>query len=278
MRIDLQFIPGTTLQITSDPTHGRAYPTGNIQKGLILLHEGKDLCEEAVGFGIPILQRGLQTIFPGELELFPLGDGFTRGMHARFKMNLVEKITRPGSGMINNPVMNDLKNILAAMIRRFPWMRGLLTHTSNLLRASLALETTYEPADFSSHLSLTYAIDAQGGRIKVDLDAHGADMAGVTEVVVMNEQGAHFFDQYQDSDGVSELVDRIGCWDLVTAAQASFICSKCGMTFSLSQVSGARLYRGRELVGKRLAWAGFGYSFPPNLEHFSYEMMVKILG
>ena len=31
------------------------------------------------------------------------------------------------------------------------------------------------------------------------------------------------------------------------------------MSFSLGQAPGARLYRGRELVGSRLAWAGFGY-------------------
>jgi hypothetical protein len=47
-----------------------------------------------------------------------------------------------------------------------------------------------------------------------------------------------------------------------------------GLVFSLRQVEGARLYRGRELVGSRLAWSGFGYVLPPGIESFRYEISV----
>jgi hypothetical protein len=93
----------------------------------------------------------------------------------------------------------------------------------------------------------------------------------------MNEQGAHHFDQYQDSDGISEIGNKIGCWDQVTAASASFSSSGLQLAFSLPQENGARLFRGREMIGKRLAWSGFGYSFPPSLNHFSHEITIKRL-
>ena len=98
---------------------------------------------------------------------------------------------------------------------------------------------------------------------------------GITEVVVMNEQGAHYFDRYLDSAGTSLQGREIGCWDEVTAEDACFLCTTHQVVFKLGQVKGARLFRGRELVGSRLAWAGFGYSFPPSIKRFVYELGIE---
>ena len=265
------------LQITSENNRGLTYPSTRIQKGLVLLYDGQALCEEGVGFGVPILKRGLQTIFPGEVELFPQESSLPRKVSARYKLNLEEKITKTGSGTINNRLVYASKNSMAAVIRQLPFLRKLLTHTSNLMRSTLAWETTYEPADFSTYLLLTYTVDAQTGRIKIELDGPDPHPTGISEVVVMNEQGAHHFDQYQDTDGNSKLGSEIGCWDPVLADEASFISRKHQISFSLRQVNGARLYRGRELIATRLAWSGFGYSFSPRLDHFGYDIMVKRL-
>lgn len=277
MKIDLPLTGGFALQIASGTNPGASYPTGRIQKGLVLLYDGQDLSEEAVGFGVPILKRGLQTIFPGEVELYPHEGSAHRRVSARYKLNLEEKITRSGSGTINNRLVYASKNSLAAIIRRLPFMRGLLIRTSNLLRSTLAWETTYEPASFFTYVTLTYTIDAVAGRIKVELLGGDFIPGSITEIIVMNEQGAPHFDQYQDSDGLSQLKNEIGCWDQVLAAEASFIDNIHQVSFSLPQVKGARLYRGRELIDTRLAWSGFGYSFSPWLDHFSYEISVKRL-
>jgi hypothetical protein len=277
MKIDLPLTTGISLQIASANHRSISYPTAKIQKGLILLFEGQDLSEEAVGFGVPILQRGLQTVFPGELELSTLEGGASNRISARYKMNREEKLARSGSGTIDNQLLYTSKNVLAALIRRLPFIRGLLTRTSNLLRSTLDWETTYEPTSFSTYLTLIYSIDAGTGRIKIELSEQEHNPEGISEVIMMNEQGAHHFDQYEDSNGISEHGNEIGCWDQVLAPQASFISSRHQIAFSLAQVNGARLYRGRELIGSRLAWSGFGYSFPPSLNQFSYEITVKKL-
>ena len=66
----------------------------------------------------------------------------------------------------------------------------------------------------------------------------------ITEVVVMNEQGAHHFDLYRDSSGTLLRGKEIGCWDEVTAERASFISETHRLAFTLQQVKGARLFGG----------------------------------
>ncbi len=53
-------------------------------------------------------------------------------------------------------------------------------------------------------------------------------------MIVMNEQGAHFFDQYRDSSGTCLSGKEIGCWDEVAAEEASFASSTHGVAFSLA--------------------------------------------
>lgn len=277
MKIDLSVSDGISLQIATGTNHNTTYPTGRIQKGLVLFCDDLDLSEEAVGFGVPVLKRGLQTIFPGELELFPDSGSPETKLTARYMLNLEEKIGRTGSSSINNRLVYAGKNMLAGMIRGLPELRRLLTNTSTFLRNTFSWQTTYEPAGYSTYVTLTYTIDAGTGTILIELTAVDSIPDGITEIILMNEQGAHHFDQYQDADGSVKEGDQIGCWDEVTAESGSFISSHQHISFSLPQVKGARLFLGRELIGSRLAWSGFGYTFPPSLDHFKYEVTVKRL-
>ncbi len=277
MKIDLALSHGISLQITSGTNHDSPYPTGKMQKGLVLFCDGDDLSEEAVGFGVPILKRGLQTVFPGEVELIPAADDPATRLTARFKLNLEEKIARPGSGNVTNRLVYASKNTLAGMIRGMPALRRLLTNTSNLLRATFGWQTTYEPTGYSTNVTLTYSIDPGSGRIHIELKSVESIPDGITEIILMNEQGAQHFDQYQDSDGRVKQGDQIGCWDEVSTQSAAFMSSSPRISFSLPQVKGAKLFLGRELIGTRLAWSGFGYTFPPILDHFNYDVTVKRL-
>lgn len=277
MKVDLPLNDGISLQISSGTSLGGGYPTVKIKKGLLLLCDGEDLSEEAVGFGVPILKRGLQTIFPGEVDLYIHGGDSPCRVSARYKLNLEEKIARQGSGTLHNSLLYGVKNLLAAAIRKMPFIRRSLTQTSNLLRTTFTLETTYETSNISAHVIVTYSVDAATGKVKVEMRKQDPIPAGTSELVMMNEQGAHHFDQYEDSAGIDQLGSKIGCWDLVQAAEASFIDIHHQISFSLPQVDGARLYRGRELVDSRLAWSGFGYSFSPELDLFTYEISIKRL-
>ena len=275
MRLSIPLFEDYSLTIAERSASDGEYPTKRLQKGLLLMHDGRELAEEGVGFGVPILKRGLQTVFPGDVELTERRRGAVREVTAVFEMNLVERLARPGAESLKSRSLYAAKDSLAALHRRSPRLRGPLTAASAALRQTFGWQTTYERAESSTTLKVTYAIDSDSGTVAVVVDTTGLRGDGLTELVIMNEQGARHFDRYEDSDGSALQGGQIGTWNEVSAAKVSFVSSTHGVAFSLGQVKRARLHRGRELVGSRLAWSGFGYSLPPTLPAFGYDISVE---
>jgi hypothetical protein len=276
MEINIPLLQGLSLKISDTLDDGKAYSTGHLQKGFLLLDYGENLAEEAVGFGVPVLKRGLQTIFPGSVALTCSQRNSTWEISALFKLNLVEKISNRENENVESKLLYTVKNFLAATIRNIPALRSLLTAVSSKLRRMLNWETTYAEADFSTQIKILYSIESSTGKMIVEIDTIDLP-SGITEVVVMNEHGAHYFDKYLDTSGISIHGEEIGCWDEVSAEESRSESTARRVTFNLGQVKGARLFRGRELIDSRLAWAGFGYSFPPSIKKLRYEMKIERL-
>ena len=273
MEIEIPLLQGLSLKIGTTPDIGNGYPTARLQKGFLLFDEGIELAEEAVGFGVPVLKRGLHTIFPGSAAVTCLRSGSAWNISTIFTINLVERISRRGRGNVESRPLYAAKNLLAAAIRRLPWSRRVLTGISSGMRGMFNWETDYAEADLSCELKLVHTVE-ESGKISVEIDTHDLPR-DITEVVVMNEQGARHFSRYSDASGISLREDEIGPWDEVRAEKAWFEDSIHRVLFRLSKAQGSRLFRGRELIGSRLAWAGFGYSFPPSTGRFRYEMWIE---
>ena len=107
---------------------------------------------------------------------------------------------------------------------------------------------------------------------RIDVELRFPKVDGCTELIVLNEQGANWFDIYQDSDGLILKGDRIGSWNRIKATYASFRDQEDGLAFTLKRVEGARMFRGRELVTGSLAWSGLAYVLPPLTEKFAYSI------
>ncbi len=290
-----------SLTITDRPASGDTreggYPAARLQRGLVLVCPTRDLTEEGVGFGVPVLKRGAQTVFAGAMELtgdregIEGRDGADWLATATYRMNLVERLARdpgrsvgagrgsdPGAGSVRSRSFYATRDALAAVHRHVPALRGLLTATSNAVRHRLDLATTFAETATVATLGVTYAVHSAEGRVRVTVDLTGLPADGAGELVVMNELGAHCFDRYRDSDGARLRAAGIGTWNRVAAARASLQSDFAGVAFSLGQAPGARLYRGWELVGTRLAWAGFGYALQRGLRSFCYDVSFGPLG
>jgi len=263
------------------------YPTNRLQKGLLLLHDDHSLAEEAVGFGVPLLMRGHQTIFPGKLEIQQREANLTQEVEAIYSIDLLERLSNSkGKGedhkiLVELPHLYTLRNALSALMRRYAFMRSPLTTFSNILRQVSGWVTTFEPGDFCGSVKMKYTIptlevtQARSVFISVEVEPLDIKKTDVTQLIVMNEQGGTHFDLYQDSSGNRLAGSEISCWDEVKAEEARFTSPKHGIAFSLRQMENARLYRGRELMGSRLAWCGFGYTISPRVERFGYNLKLE---
>ena len=89
---------------------------------------------------MPILKRGVQTIFPGGVELTVAARrARVWEVTAVFEMNLVERLAGPGGASLQARPLYAAKNSLAALHRRAPALRGPLTATSARLAARVRL-------------------------------------------------------------------------------------------------------------------------------------------
>lgn len=276
MRLELPLNGDLRLAIGDEDRAGD-YPTARLRKGLLLADGERELAEEGVGFGVPVLKRGLQTVFPGRLDLVPLHTGDDWAVRATFAMDLVERLAGGGGDTLESSPLYAAKDALAAAYRRSRLLRRPLGAVSSALRRLFGWETTYVETEPAGVVTVQ-ATAGHPGRVHVAVDLDELHGDGITEVIVMNEQGARSFDGYRDSDGVALSGSAIGEWHQVRAAKACFVCSARGISFCLGQIPPGRLYRGRELVGSRLAWAGFAYVLPPATRRFEYDVAVRRAG
>ncbi len=119
---------------------------------------------------------------------------------------------------------------------------------------------------------VTYTIDRN--RILVKLSFSRLDRNNLQKVFVLNEQGAHFFRKYSDSEGLKLDDEEIGAWDDVTAQSAKIADKQDRIGFSLKNVEGTMLRRGREVVKGSLNWIGLDYELNPEDDQFEYEIEI----
>lgn len=250
------------------------YPTSQIQKGILLEYGGVDLSEEGTGFGVPVLKFGQEAVFPGSWNAAVERDGDYLILRAEYFLNLVSRMKCMGFGL-KSPAFYDIRERLSSIHRSCPNLRNLITSSSKGLRHILCLEDTFMPVPAAGFVQAVYKICE--GKILVELKIFNEERCAgfdnkCTEIVVLNEQGANYFDAYRDSDGRFLKNEAIGSWDEVFAEEASLMDSIHRIGFTLTKVKGARMFRGREIMDKRLAWSGLAYVFPPHTENIAYSI------
>ena len=246
-----------------------SYPASRIQKGLVLGLNDRDLSEEGVGFGVPVLKFGLESVFPDSWRMSAENhDGFFL-IKADFRMNLVARMAK-NNDIINNHVFCWAREKLSKIHREDSRLRGGMSFLSGILRRTFDLEDTFCKIPTLGFVVVTYMII--GSRIDVELKF--PLVKGCTELIVLNEQGASCFDTYMDTDSRILMGKEIGSWDEANAKYASFIDPFDKLSFTLKSVEGARMFRGREMATNRLSWSGLAYILPPQREKFAYSIRI----
>jgi len=222
---------------------------------------------------LPVMKRGSRTNYPGSVRLNAAEEGgFTR-VKAEYDLNIGEKLYLRGKPAPGK-AFNLVNEWFSELHRRHPSLRTPVRRGSARFRAALNIERKFEEEVSLGKVSVGYDIDAALKTVTVDLDLRASRFDPGAEIFVMNELGADFFDEYRDSCGCRLKREAIGTWDEVRAAEAAFLDSAHGLSLTLLNVEGARLFRGRERVPGKLAWAGLTYKLPGRAEHFRYTVRI----
>ena len=242
-----------------------------LQKGLVLMLYGKELIGEGVGFGAPVVVYRDRPYFSTSAEVTVQADG---GRSVLVKSFLLDAISRKRIGKtyiddnfykffhkrFHNTYVNNKK-----LNPAFNWLMEL--------RRLFKIKTEFVKVQPRGTVTVRYAFMPDS--IDVNVSLSQLDKSSCKEVLILNEQGASFFNKYHDSDGLTLIGEQVGAMEKVNANRASFATANGSVSFSLKNVNATEFFRGREKTRGRFSWAGFGYSLHPSTRVFRYTISLK---
>ncbi|HMB44490.1 MAG TPA: hypothetical protein VKL21_01580, partial [Candidatus Methanoperedens sp.] len=169
-RLRIEMPLGICLHIKNPEIEPGEYPSCRIQKGLVLVHENRDLSEEGIGFAVPVLKFGHETIFPGNACVTTEKDGDTSVVKIDYDMNLVERMVVKSSKMIDSEAFYKIKECFSWLHREYPRIRGILVRSSNSLRRTCDIETRFEKIASKGIASVVNTVNTKRDTIHVDVD------------------------------------------------------------------------------------------------------------
>jgi hypothetical protein len=262
--------------IMSDSVSLRVYSNTNpqnmkiadLQKGLILSCNGIDVIGEGIGFGVPIAKYSDETVFSGSSTLHVCNNGNAVEIRKEFFMDLVAR-DRFRNLKLENPRIRIVFDYISKLYQRHEHLaQSILTVKSLLFR--FGVKSGFKKGPHRGTVVVTYIIDRN--RILVKLNLSPLERTNLNKVFVLNEQGAHFFRTYSDSDGLRLVDEKIGAWNYVKAQSAKITNEQNNIEFRLKNIDGALLRRGREMMKDSLDWIGLDYELDPKHCQFDYEI------
>jgi hypothetical protein len=271
------FLPATHHKLTvSDSLVLRVYSNTNpqnmkisdLQKGLILSCDGIDVIGEGTGFGVPIAKYSDKTVFSGSSSLYVRRLGDIIEIRKEFLMDLVNR-DRLKSFKLKIPGIRTLSDFFCLQYQRHKRLVQPVLIVRGLL-FKFGIKSSFMKSPHKGTVIVTYNIDRN--RIQVKLNFSQLERANLAKVFILNEQGAHFFRTYSDSEGLRLVDEEIGAWADVTAQSAKIVNEQNKIGFRLKNIEGSRLKRGREMMEGSLNWIGLDYELEPKYCHFEYEI------
>jgi hypothetical protein len=244
----------------------------DLQKGFILLHKGRELVGEGIGFGVPILKYADETFFSGSSILKISKHENPVIIRKEFVMDRVSR-DKFGERKLENSKIRTFIDYISSLYQKNKGLAKLiLLSKENLFK--LGVKSVFVKMPPRGKVIVTYIINRNKIRIRLDftqLDGHN-----LQKVFILNEQGSEFFRKYSDSSGATLTDEEIGVWNEVTAQSAAIMNRQENIGFTLKNIDGVMLRRGRELMHGSLDWVGLDYEFESRCKELEYE--IEILG
>lgn len=242
----------------------------DLQKGLILVHNGTETVGEGTGFGLPVLIYSDETYFAATSKVHIAQRGNRWVIKKEF---IMDRIARNAfrNVILENRKARDLIAFLARLYQVHPQLRFL---TLKDMTRRVNISTTFLKAKPPGKVTVTYTIDERF--VFVEADFSHVKKEKLEKIFILNEQGSRFYRKYLDSTGTQLTDDRIGAWDGINAEWACLMTLSGTLGFRVHKVEDAVLRRGREFLRDSLDWVGLDYEVSPGNAVFEYS--IEIVG
>jgi hypothetical protein len=240
----------------------------DLQKGLILVHNGTETVGEGTGFGVPVLIYSDETFFSGSSKVDVSEGDEPRTVCKEFVMDRVAR-NRFRNATLENRIARRFFARLADIYQKHPTFRFL---TLKDLTGKMDVDTTFLKASSKGKVVVTYTMD--GPSVVVKADFRGLERSGLQKIFMLNEQGSKFFREYVDSEGTELMDTAVGAWDGISAKWGCLKILKGEFGFRLWIVEDSVLRRGREFLEGSLDWVGLDYEVNPMMDVFVYRIEV----
>jgi hypothetical protein len=243
--------------------------TGALQKGLVLMLDGRELIEEGVGFGVPIVKYEDKTFFSSTAYTLIKGIGSHCTLTKVYTLDTVSLKKFGQTSYIDDGLYSQLRKafqILYLNHKKFTPVFNKIMEFRDLAN----IKTEFVKVAPRGTVSVRYHCQSDGLGVQADFSKLALNKCN--EVLVLNEQGSSIFQKYVDSNDLMFFGNKIGAWETVTAEQAALQSAKGEVSFSLQNKKNITLFRGWERTRKRFSWAGLSYSMRPNTGIFDYSI------
>ncbi len=255
-----------------DDTRPNFLETAPLQKGLVLILDGKELIEEGVGFGVPVVRYADKTYFSSSAEVSVQENGNLCALEKRFALDAVSRKRFWKASYINDGFYSFFHKFFNKAYKGHKSLTPVFNRTMELRRA-VKIQTEF--VKVKPRGTITFKYSFQPNTIKINVDLSDLELSGCQEILLLNEQGSNFFRKYRDSDGLKLFDEKIGAWENVRAKEATLSDDKDALRFTLESSNMAELFRGLERIKGRFSWAGLSYSLHPKRGAFDYVIKLK---
>jgi hypothetical protein len=248
--------------------------TGALQKGLVLLLDGKELIEEGVGFGVPIVKYADKTFFSSTADVSIQKNSSAYTLKKIFILDTVSLKKFGQSSYIDDGFYTPLRKTFQTLYPKHKTLTPVFNKFMEL-RDLANIKTEFVTVKPRGTVTVNY--HCKPDAITVQADFSKVALNKCLEILVLNEQGSSTFEKYVDSSGLTLFGNKIGAWEKVTADQASLQSAKGQISFCVQKVQSAVVLRGWERTRKRFSWAGLSYSMSPNSGVFTYKIGLNFI-
>lgn len=243
-----------------------------LQKGVVLERAGRRLCEEGMGFGVPVLVCGMRTYLSRSAELVRTERGGGPAWEKTFHFDAIERTSWRGRE-VTSRWPYALQELRGHLYKRSRTLQRLLP-VANRMNERAGLAFDFVPTDSRGSVTVSYAFT--GDHVEVSVGVPELE-SGVrrARLYILNEQGATMFSRYRDDHGLTLDEAAIGGWIEVASGRAWLTTPDGAIGFGIEPRPPARLYRGWERVDGVLSWAGFTYDVS-HLTNEAFEYAIEL--